>query len=422
MNFLNKFMTKEQEAKQSPIVSSAHSTTYKDFREYQESKSAKSTEAEDEQEQFLIAQEKPVKRKVISIILHDFTLDALLLKMNELKASDLHFEVGSPPVYRIKGDIVFTDFPEITKEQAERMLYPLINEELKKIFLSTGNIDFCYDKLLGNRYRVNFLRQRKGIGGVFRIIPNKIPLPEELRLPEVIIKIAMSRRGIILVTGPTGSGKTTTMAAMINHINQNKQSHIITIEDPIEFSHTPIKSLISHREIRQHAKSFTSALKAALREDPDVILVGEMRDLETISLALTAAQMGVLVMGTLHTNSATKTIDRMIDVFPPKQQEQARIQLSQSLRAIIAQQLIKTADEKGRIAAFEILLSDLGLANMIREGKTTQIPSYIIMGKHKGMLYLDNVLIEYVQAGLITKEEALLRARDMQVFERAGIL
>lgn len=419
MNFFNKLKQSD-----SPSPSRTHDTLYKDYKEYQGNRKevTPTTVTEDYQEQLLMATTAPTKRKVIDVILHDYTLDALLVKMKDLGASDLHFEVGSPPVYRIKGDIVFTTLPEITRESAEKMLYPLINEEQKKVFMSTGNVDFCYDKLHSSRYRVNFLRHRKGIGGVFRIIPSVIPTPEELRLPDVIKKIAMSRRGIVLVTGPTGSGKTTTMAAMVNHINQNKQSHIITIEDPIEFTHLPIKSLISHREIRQHAKSFSSALKAALREDPDVILLGEMRDLESISLALTAAQMGVLLMGTLHTNSATKTIDRMIDVFPPKQQEQARIQLSQCLKAIIAQQLLKTADGKGRVAAFEILLSELGLANMIREGKTTQIPSFIIMGKSKGMLYMDNVLVELVQKGLVKKEEAILRARDIAVFERAGIL
>ena len=422
MNFFNK--PKQSENPGSAINPRSHTTLYKDFRDYQDSKKdIVPVELEDDfQDQILLARVGTTKRKTIDIVLHDFSLDALLVKMKELDASDLHFEVGSPPVYRIKGDIVFTTLPEITRENAEKMLYPLINEDQKKIFILTGNVDFCYDKLYDNRYRVNFLRHHKGIGAVFRVIPSRIPTPEELRLPDVIKKIAMARRGIVLVTGPTGSGKTTTMAAMINYINQSKQAHIITIEDPIEFSHKPIKSLISHREIRQHAKSFSTAMKAALREDPDVILLGEMRDLETISLALTAAQMGVLVMATLHTNSATKTIDRMIDVFPPKQQEQARIQLSQSLRAIIAQQLLKTADGRGRIAAFEILLGELGLANMIREGKTTQIPTFIIMGKSKGMLFMDNVLVELVEQGLVTKEEALLRVKDVKVFERAGII
>ncbi len=377
--------------------------------------------AEDSKEMLLYSVQ-PSSKKTIELNSQSPTLNELLIKMSELNASDLHFEVGSPPTYRIRGEIVFTNAPEITQDFAERTLYAIINEEKKKKFASTGNVDFCYDKLGQERYRVNYLRHRKGIGGVFRIIPSRIPTMEELNMPEAIKSIAMSRRGIVLVTGPTGSGKTTTMASMINYINNNKQAHIITIEDPIEFAHTPLKSLISHREIGLHAKSFSSALKAALREDPDVILVGELRDLETISLALTAAQMGVLVMGTLHTNSATKTIDRMIDVFPAKQQEQARIQLSQSLRAIIAQQLLKTADGSGRIAALEILISEHGLANMIREGKTTQIPTYIIMGKSKGMQYMDNELVELVKKGRITKAEALLRARDLKVFERAGML
>lgn len=363
-------------------------------------------------------------KKTIDIELPEFTINALLAKMIEIGASDLHFETGVPPVYRIRGDIVFSSMPPITSEQAEQLLFPMVSEFQKQKFLRSGNLDFCYESpsIGADRFRVNFLKHRYGLGAVFRLIPSKVPTAESLHLPAVIDTIAMSRKGIVLVTGPTGSGKTTTMAAMIHKINQNKQSHIITIEDPIEFTHQPIKSLISHREIGRHTKSFASALKAALREDPDVILVGEMRDLETISLALTAAQMGILVMGTLHTNSATKTIDRMIDVFPAKQQEQARIQLSQSLRAIIAQQLIKTADGKGRIAAFEILIGDLGLANIIREGKTTQIPTYILMGKNSGMMYMDNSLIELVLAGKIKKEEALIRARDKKLFERAGII
>lgn len=372
-----------------------------------------------DEEPILVKNEE--KGKKISVDMPEMTIDGLLKKMKEIKASDLHFETSSPPIYRINGDIVFTDLPRITQQTAEGLLMPLLSESQKGILNNTGNIDFCYEIPGTARFRANYLRHRGGLGAVFRIIPSKIPTAEELKLPEVIKTIANYRKGIILVTGPTGSGKTTTMAAIINYINNNRKAHIITIEDPIEFSHTPVNCLISHREVRQHAKSFSTALKAALREDPDVILVGELRDLETISLALTAAQMGVLVMGTLHTNSATKTIDRMIDVFPPKQQEQARIQLSQSLRAIIAQQLLKRADGSGRIAAMEILISDLSLANIIREGKTPQIPTYITMGKSRGMQFMDNVLIEYVKNKIITKEEAILRMKDPKLFERAGI-
>ena len=364
---------------------------------------------------------KPSERKTIEITLPEMTINALLSKMVELKASDCHFETGSQPIYRINGDMVFTNLPIITQDLTERLLYPMINESQRQIFFKTGSIDFCYEIPKLARFRANFLRHRRGMGAVFRIIPSKIPTVEELQLPEVIKTIARFDKGIILVTGPTGSGKTTTMAAIINYINNTRKAHIITIEDPIEFTHTPVNCLISHREIRQHAKSFNTALKAALREDPDVILVGELRDLETISLALTAAQMGVLVMGTLHTNSATKTVDRMIDVFPPKQQEQARIQLSQTLRAIIAQQLMKRADGKGRIAALEILIGDLSLANIIREGKTPQIPTHITMGKSRGMQIMDNVLIDYVKKNLITVDEARLRMNDPKLFERAGI-
>ncbi len=420
MNFFNKLVSKE--APQSNIPQTQHVNRPDALSSSHNGHNQSSIENVSAEDELLLVTPQSQGKKTVNVTMPELTINNLLGKMVELEASDLHFEVGVSPVYRIKGDMIFSSLPEIDHTLAENLLYSMITEQQKQTFLSTGNLDFCYDKYGKDRFRVNMLKHQNGIGAVFRLIPSRIPTPEELNLPPIVKKIALSRKGIILVTGPTGSGKTTTMAAMINFINNNKHGHIITIEDPIEFSHNPIKCLISHREIGQHTKSFSSALMAALREDPDVILVGEMRDLETISLALTAAQMGVLVMGTLHTNSATKTIDRMIDVFPAKQQEQARIQLSQSLRAIIAQQLIKTADGKGRVAAFEILLGDLGLANIIREGKTTQIPTYILMGKNKGMQYMDNVLIELVQTGKITKEDAFLRAKDLKNFERAGIM
>ncbi len=363
-----------------------------------------------------------VSRRTIDVSYPEFTIQALLTKMVELGASDLHLESGTPPIYRIKGDMVFTNREPLTVDVTQKFMYSLINDSQKKTFQEVGNLDFAYEIKDVARYRANFLKHQRGCGAVFRIIPSKIPTVEELHLPEVIKTIAASRRGIILVTGPTGSGKSTTMASMINHINRTKKGHIITIEDPIEFTHQPVNCLITHREVGHHTRSFADALKAALREDPDVILVGEMRDLETISLALTAAQMGVLVMGTLHTNNATKTIDRLIDVFPAKQQDQVRLQLSQSLRAVIAQQLLKTADGKGRIAAIEILISNTGFANIIREGKTNQIPSFIQMGKSEGMQAMDNVLVEFVKEGKIKKEDALLRAADMTVYKRAGLL
>jgi twitching motility protein PilT len=363
-----------------------------------------------------------VTKRVIDLEIPEFTLNNLLARMVELGASDLHLESGTPPIYRIKGDIVFTNIEPMTKETAERLLFSAISDTQKKAFLEIGNIDYSYELKDTGRFRVNYLRHNRGPGGIFRLIPSRIPTVEELGFPEVVKVIALSRKGIVLVTGPTGSGKTTTMAAMINHINQNRKGHIITIEDPVEFSHQSIKCLITHREVGHHTHSFADALKAALREDPDIILVGELRDLETISLALTAAQMGVLVMGTLHTNSASKTIDRLIDVFPAKQQEQVRLQLSQSLRAIIAQQLIKTADGKGRVAALEILISNIGLSNIIREGKTTQIPSFILMGRSEGMQSMDNVLVDLVKSGRIKKEDALIRALDLSVMKRAGLL
>jgi twitching motility protein PilT len=304
----------------------------------------------------------------------------------------------------------------------ERLLMPLADDRERKSFEKAGNLDIAHEIEGLARFRVNLLRQHNGMGAVFRVIPSRIPTVEELNLPPVLKTLAASKRGIIIVTGPTGSGKSTTMAAMINYINQTRHGHIITIEDPIEFTHSSQNCLIDHRQVGHHTRSFAEALKAALREDPDIVLVGEMRDLETIALAITAAEMGVLVFGTLHTNSAAKTIDRIIDVFPSKQQEQVRSQLSQSLKGVVAQQLLKTADGQGRCAAVEVLICNLGLSNLIREGKTNQIGSFIQMGKDEGMISMDDALYALVESGKITPQMAFTRSIEKERMKgRLGI-
>lgn len=353
---------------------------------------------------------------------NDYTLEHLLRKLVELGSSDLHLEAGCPPVMRVKGDIRFADLPVMSDEFLQNLLSLLpITDVLRERFKETGNIDFAYELPGVARFRVNWLKQLRGVGSVIRVIPSKIPSLEDLKLPPVLAKIACSPRGIVLVTGPTGSGKSTTLAAMINHVNQTRKAHIITVEDPVEFTHKSAVCLIDHREVGAHTKSFAAALKACLREDPDIVLVGEMRDLETIALALTAAEMGVLVFGTLHTNSAPKTVDRVIDVFPAEQQEQVRMQLSQSLRGVVAQQLLKKKDGSGRCAALEIMVVNEGLRSLIREGKTSQIPSFIMMGKDEGMQSLDACLIEFVKNGNIKLSDALERATDISAFKRAGL-
>jgi len=364
--------------------------------------------------------EKEINGARLSLSLDTFSLNELLKKCLEFSASDIHLEVGAPPIFRINGDVVFTDLPLLTQDQMENLCFPLMSDAQSKTFHATGNMDLAYEIPGTARFRVNILKQYHGLGAILRLIPEDIPSMETLGLPEVVKKVCMNSRGIVIVTGPTGSGKSTSLAAMIHYINTIRKAHIITIEDPIEFTHKSNKCLIDQREIGHHTKSFSDALRAALREDPNIILVGEMRDLETIALAITAAEMGVLVFGTLHTNSAAKTIDRIIDVFPAKQQDQVRTQLAQSLKSVVAQQLLKRVDRKGRVAAFEIMLCNTGLANLIREGKTTLLSSFMQMGSSEGMQTMDAALISLVKEGRITLEAALTRALDLTTFKRAG--
>ncbi len=343
-------------------------------------------------------------------------IDAFFEMMHKLGASDLHLSSGSQPIIRLHGELQRVKYKVLEHEELKKMLYEITPEEKIKEFEETGDIDFSYEVPNLARYRANFFMQRKGIAAVFREIPQKILTIDELGLPSILKKLALLPKGLILVTGPTGSGKSTTLAAIIDYVNRNRKDHIITIEDPIEFVHKPINCLINQREVGRDTKSFNAALRGALREDPDIILVGEMRDLETIELALTAAETGHLVFGTLHTISAAKTVDRIIEVFPGNLQAQIRTSLSESLRAVISQTLFRRIDKKGRVAALEILIATPAVRNLIRENKTFQINSVIETGKKYGMQSLDQAILEYLQRGIIDPEEAYTKCVDKSKF------
>ncbi|MBN2122858.1 MAG: type IV pilus twitching motility protein PilT [Deltaproteobacteria bacterium] len=347
-------------------------------------------------------------------------IDALFREMKESGASDLHLFVGFPPILRMKGQMARTGHPVLTNEALTELLYEILTPEQREELEQHRDLDSAYEIEGVARFRCNFLYQHRGIGAVFRIIPTEIMTIEDLNLPPVLYKIAELRSGLVVVTGPTGSGKSTTLAAIIDRINKTRDAHILTVEDPIEFVHPIIRCLITQREAGAHAHSFGDALRVATREDPDIILVGEMRDLETISLALTCASLGILVFGTLHTNSAAKTIDRIIDAFPSDQQNQVRSMLGDSVQAIIAQQLLRTKDGKGRCAATEILLGSSALANIIREGKVTQIPSLIQGGVNEGMQTMDSALMKMIKEDRITPEAAYEKAIDKALF--AGMI
>lgn len=346
-------------------------------------------------------------------------IDAYFQRLKETGASDLHVLVGAPPKLRIHGELeAIEGEPVLTPEVLEGLLFEIIDPKQKAKFQKTNDLDFAYGLEGLARFRCNYLMQKMGMGAVFRIIPEKIKTIADLNLPKAVEKFAHIPSGLILVTGPTGSGKSTTLAAIIDLVNSSYNRHILTIEDPIEFVHQNKSCLITQREVGQDTRSFANALRAAGREDADVVLVGEMRDLETIALAITLAEMGQLVFGTLHTNSAAKTIDRMIDVFPPDQQSQVRMMLSDSLRGIVAQQLVRTKDGKGRAAVLEILFGSPALSNIIREGKIQQIVSIIQGGKSEGMQSLDTALLELIQKGVISLEEAHHKAHDKKTFEQ----
>jgi twitching motility protein PilT len=335
-------------------------------------------------------------------------LDKIFRTALQYKASDVYITTGSKPVLRINGDLVLIEeHPVLTKKMAEDYILDTMTDEQKAYFAKNLDLDYSLDLPTICRFRVNVAVQRKGIAAFFRLIPEMVFSLDELGHPETLKRICDYNNGLVIVTGPTGSGKSTTQAAMLNEINTREAQHMITIEDPIEFVHENKKSIVDQREIKSHTQSFTKALRAALREDPDVILVGEMRDLETISLAITAAETGHLVFATLHTSGAAKSVDRIIDAFPFEQQNQIRAQLSESLRAVIWQQLLKTKDGKGRIAPLEIMINNSGVANMIRKAKTHQINSAIETGFREGMQTMKKAVMDMLDADLITEEEAM---------------
>lgn len=343
-------------------------------------------------------------------------IDAFFKLMHDQGASDLHLVAGLPPALRINGEMERIKYKVLDNNELRSMLYEIAPEDKIKVFEETGDVDFGYEIQGLARYRANFFQQKNGVGAVFRQIPSVIMSSEQLGLPPVISKLATLPRGLILVTGPTGSGKSTTLAAIIDVANRARKDHIITIEDPIEFVHKSQSCIVNHREVGLHTKNFSSALRGALREDPDIILVGEMRDLETISLAIEAASTGHLVFGTLHTSSAAKTVDRVIEVFPANQQAQIRSTLSDGLRAIVAQVLFKRIDQKGRVAALEILIATPAVRNLIREAKTHQVPGMIQTGKKYGMQLLDDAILDLYTSGKISAEDAYSKSNDKSRF------
>jgi twitching motility protein PilT len=343
-------------------------------------------------------------------------IDSFFKLMGEQKASDLHLSTNNPPMLRINGELVRVDYPALRNDELKAMVYEIAPEGKIKIFEETSDIDFGYEVPGVARYRANFFQQKYGISAVFRLIPSNVLTVEDLGLPPVLKKFPMLKKGMVLVTGPTGSGKSTTLAAMMDYANLHRHDHIITVEDPIEFVHRSQNCLVQHREVGVHTRSFAAALRGALREDPDILLVGELRDLETIELALTAAATGHLVFGTLHTSSASKAVDRIIDVFPTNQQNQIRATLAESLKGVVAQNLFKRIDKPGRVAALEILVVDMAIANLVREGKTHQIPGMIQVGKKKGNQPLDDAIMDHLRHARISPEEAYDKAGDKKKF------
>src|SRR3954470_23790998 len=344
-------------------------------------------------------------------------LDQFLQVIVAQGASDLHIGEGQPPKMRRHGDVMAMRPEPILRDEAVLMLSEVAGPANWKIFDEHGDLDFAYEMDAASRFRCNFLKQSNGYGAVFRLIPTKIASLEDLGIPPVVKEFGNLRGGLVLVTGPTGSGKSTTLAALIDYININFTRHIITVEEPIEFVHKNKKSIITQREVPENTTSFPQGLKAALREDADIVLVGEMRDLETISLALTAAETGLLVFGTLHTNNARKTVDRMVDVFPSDQQSQVRTMLAASLRGVIAQLLMKKADGSGRVAVNEILVVNSGAAAIIREGATQKLQDVIIGGKGQGMQFMDDAIWHVLQQGIVSPHEAYMKAIDKPRFK-----
>jgi twitching motility protein PilT len=348
-------------------------------------------------------------------------IDAFFNLMFEQKASDVHLSSGNNPMLRINGELHRVDHPPLDNDTLKTMLYEIAPDYKIKVFEETGDVDFGYEIPNVSRFRANFFNQKSGIAAVFRQIPSKVLSFEDFEkfdapLPSVLKKFCMIHKGLVVVTGPTGSGKSTTLAAMLDYCNKNRKDHIVTLEDPIEFVHESKNCLVNHREVGVHTKSFSAGLRGAMREDPDIILIGEMRDLETIELAILAANTGHLVFGTLHTPSAAKTVDRIIDVFPADQQNKVRATLSESLKGIVAQNLFKRIDKKGRVAALEILVFTTAIANLVREGKTHQIPGMIQVGKRLGNQPLDDAIMEHLRMKRISPEDAYDKCIDKKKF------
>lgn len=350
--------------------------------------------------------------------LEEAHIDDLLRKMVEMDGSDLHITVGVPPVVRADGHLEPLKYERMTAQDTQRMCYDILTDEQIQRFESTLELDFSYQVPRVARFRVNIFKERGNLAAAMRRIPQIIPSLEDLGLPNVLREIANRPRGLVLVCGPTGSGKSTTLAAMLNQINAERSEHILTIEDPIEFVHPHKYSVVAQRELGSDTKSFGAALKSALREDPDVILVGEMRDQETMQLAVTAAETGHLVFATLHTNSASQTVDRIVDVFPPGQQEQIRIQLSNNLEAVVVQQLLRKNNQPGRVCALEIMMASPAIRNLIREGKSHQINSMIQISNKQGMQTMDQCLRDLYAKGVITYDDAVSRAMQPEELKK----
>ena len=347
-------------------------------------------------------------------------LVGLLKFAKEQGASDLHLSAGMPPILRINGELVRLKMDAMTAEETLAAMRSVMTELQIKAFQQNMDLDFAIDVPEVARFRANAFQQHRGTGGVFRVIPCAVTPLDQLGMPKIIKELAQREKGLVLVTGPTGSGKSTTLAAMVDYLNETESLHILTVEDPIEFLHTSKRSLVNQREVGPHTSAFASALRAALREDPDVILVGELRDLETTQLAISAAETGHLVFGTLHTNSAAKTIDRVVDIFPSEQQQQIRTMLSESIEGIITQTLLPAKDGKGRVAALEVLVGVPALRNLIRENKTAQILSVIQTGAQHGMQSLDQALRDLVMQGKLSREEAMKKTSNPSQFDAPG--
>ena len=343
-------------------------------------------------------------------------IDAFFQLMHDQGASDLHLVTGQQPAVRIRGEIERIKYNVLENDELKAMLYEIAPEHKVKQFEEVGDVDFAYEIPNLARYRANFFMQKYGVAAVFREVPTKIMTAQQLGLPPVVSRLASLPRGLVLVTGPTGSGKSTTLAAIIDEANRTRKDHIITIEDPIEFVHQSQGCLVNHREVGIHTKTFSAALRGALREDPDIILVGELRDLETIQMAIEAASTGHLVFGTLHTTSAAKTVDRIIEVFPAAEQMQIRSTLADGLRAVIAQVLFKRIDKKARIPALEILIANSAVRNLIRESKTYQLPSMMQTGRKYGMQLLDDAIMDLMNKGWISPDDAYSKANDKTKF------